>query len=267
MNAELRLRLITAVALGLFILGILFLAPEWAWATLTLAMIAGGAWEWAGLMGCKPAMRGGFAVITAALLALATSQYLAEAPFAYVLASGFWLLLVPVWLFRGWALPGKAAGLLIGLLLLLPAGLSMLYLHQISAWLLLGALGIPIIADSAAYFAGKAFGRNKLAPSISPGKTREGALGAALAIAVYAVGLSLTADTPCTPACLSINLAVFLLLFVLSVLGDLFESWIKRKAGVKDSGNLLPGHGGVLDRVDSHAAVLPVAALLWMLLK
>lgn len=268
MTHELKLRLITAAALGLFILGVLFLAPEWAWTALTVAVMAGGAWEWASLMSFKPIMRWGFTTLTTLLIVFLAQLDVVQQPIAYLFAGIFWLLLVPLWLARGWALPSnKVLGLLIGWLVLLPAGLAMIYLHQHSALLLLGAIGIPIIADTAAYFAGKAFGRNKLAPSISPGKTREGAFGAAIAITLYALILSLTTESACDLSCIAINLAAFLLLFVLSVLGDLFESWIKRKAGVKDSGNLLPGHGGVLDRVDSHAAVLPVAALLWMLLK
>ncbi len=121
--------------------------------------------------------------------------------------------------------------------------------------------GIVWIADTAAYFSGRHFGRNKLAPAISPGKTWEGVAGAFVALAVYAAAVSAVAGLP-APALL----AVVAGLFYLSVLGDLFESWIKRLSGMKDSGDMLPGHGGVLDRVDALTSTLPVAAgiLLWL---
>ena len=126
---------------------------------------------------------------------------------------------------------------------------------------MLALMGIVWVADSAAYFAGHQWGKRKLAPSVSPGKTWEGVAGAALAVAVYhalvwnfgfglhAPGLALAAA------------ALVAILFPLSVIGDLFESWIKRQAGVKDSGTLLPGHGGVLDRIDALTSTLPLAAL------
>jgi phosphatidate cytidylyltransferase len=128
-------------------------------------------------------------------------------------------------------------------------------------------VGIVVIADSAAYFSGRRFGKHKLAPSISPGKTWEGAIGAWLAITVYALIVHIASPAACGLKCLPQVLAAFWMLFVLSVLGDLFESALKRQAGIKDSGNLLPGHGGVLDRIDSLTAVLPAAALFWLWLK
>jgi phosphatidate cytidylyltransferase len=114
-------------------------------------------------------------------------------------------------------------------------------------------------ADVAAYFAGRAFGRHKLAPEISPGKTWEGVIGAALAVSVY---WSLVAAlVPEFGSHFVSGLVWVLLLTVASIQGDLFESWMKRLAGLKDSGRLLPGHGGLLDRVDALTSTLPFAAL------
>jgi phosphatidate cytidylyltransferase len=126
---------------------------------------------------------------------------------------------------------------------------------------LLALLGIVWIADSAAYFAGRGFGRRKLAPEISPGKTWEGVIGAGIAVAVY-YALLRFAFAPAT-AWLGGAAGILLCgaITVMSIEGDLFESWMKRQAAMKDSGSLLPGHGGVLDRIDGLTASMPLAAL------
>jgi phosphatidate cytidylyltransferase len=143
----------------------------------------------------------------------------------------------------------------------------MVALRDVSADLLLIIVGVVVIADSAAYFSGRRFGKHKLAPRISPGKTWEGAIGAWAAITIYALLLYFFAPSSINLQCLPQALALFWAMFGLSVLGDLFESTLKRQAGIKDSGNLLPGHGGILDRIDSLTAVLPAAALFWIWLK
>ena len=122
-------------------------------------------------------------------------------------------------------------------------------------------MAIVWIADTAAYFSGRHFGRHKLAPAISPGKTWEGVAGALVALALYAVAVGLLVGMPL----LSLFVMIAGLLYV-SVLGDLFESWIKRVSGMKDSGDVLPGHGGVLDRIDALTSTLPIATglLLWL---
>ena len=128
------------------------------------------------------------------------------------------------------------------------------------AWLIVWLLAAASLADTGAYFAGRRFGRRKLAPRVSPGKTWEGALGGALAIVVWSVcGASFFGGA------WSIWLVVAAVLFVAAVTGDLFESALKRMRGVKDAGGLLPGHGGVLDRIDSVLAVAPAFALLMRL--
>jgi phosphatidate cytidylyltransferase len=127
---------------------------------------------------------------------------------------------------------------------------------------LLALLGVIWLSDTAAYLAGKTWGRHKLAPSISPGKTWEGVAGAVGAVGVYYVVLSkLTPDWGWWEGFDGVFL--FASVTVMGITGDLFESWLKRQAAVKDSGSLLPGHGGVLDRIDSITAALPFAA--WML--
>jgi len=116
------------------------------------------------------------------------------------------------------------------------------------------------VADIAAYFAGRAWGRHKLAPSISPGKTWEGVGGAVVGVMAYGVGGALVAGI--SPLAKLVWAPLLVALTAVSIVGDLFESMIKRQAGVKDSSNLLPGHGGFLDRLDSQTSTLPLAALI-----
>jgi phosphatidate cytidylyltransferase len=119
------------------------------------------------------------------------------------------------------------------------------------------------IADSAAYFVGRAWGKRRLAPAISPGKSWEGAAGGLIGAALYAIIIAFFTERGAWLA----FVATAVLLGMVSIVGDLFESAVKRQAGVKDSGNLLPGHGGVLDRIDSATATLPLAALVWPMIK
>jgi len=146
-----------------------------------------------------------------------------------------------------------------------------LYLH--SPLYLLSVMVLVWIADIGAYFSGKAFGKRKLAPSISPGKSWEGAIGGAVAVlAIAALSIVLASSVPWLQDTFAVRLQVrfgwalallaLLLIVAASVVGDLFESQLKRRAGIKDSSNLLPGHGGVLDRVDALIPVLPLAALI-----
>jgi phosphatidate cytidylyltransferase len=151
-----------------------------------------------------------------------------------------------------------------GMAVLVPAGLAIVALAPAQV---LAVLCLTWVADTAAYFTGRRFGRHKLAPSISPGKTWEGAAGALLGVLAYAI--------ICVALLPSLNaikgglwspyLGAAFLLCVASIVGDLFESAAKRQASVKDSGTLLPGHGGILDRIDSATSTLPIAALLWTL--
>jgi len=149
---------------------------------------------------------------------------------------------------------------------LVGAWVALVELQARSPWLVLAAMGVVWIADTAAYFAGRRFGRRKLAPRVSPGKTWEGVYGALFAVALYALALAPLAqragfEGASGTATTLAFVVVVMLLAAVSVVGDLFESLLKRQAGVKDSGSLLPGHGGVLDRVDALLAAMPFAAL------
>jgi phosphatidate cytidylyltransferase len=132
--------------------------------------------------------------------------------------------------------------------------------------MLLALLGVVWIADSAAFFAGRRFGRTKLAPTISPGKTWEGVVGAFVAVLLYALILQQVVFPGVAGFQFPGLYILVLCMTALGILGDLFESWMKRQAGVKDSGTLLPGHGGVLDRIDALTAAVPLAAL-WTFLE
>jgi phosphatidate cytidylyltransferase len=264
-KSALQTRVITAVPLIAGFLVALYWAPVSVWIGLTGLVALLAAWEWAGMAGLSKSARlfyAGLIVFVSTTLSLLGPD-MAE-PFYPALL--FWLL-APTLLARGVSIRPPVLHLLLGVIVLIPTHLGMVALRAMNPELLLIVVGVVVIADSAAYFAGRQFGKRKLAPSISPGKTWEGAIGAWLAITLYALLLFAYAPAKLNLDCLPQVLALFWLLFGLSVLGDLFESTLKRQAGIKDSGNLLPGHGGVLDRIDSLTAVLPAATLYWMWLK
>ncbi len=183
------------------------------------------------------------------------------------LATLFWLLLAVPWLATRWKPASPLPLAIAGWIVLIGAWVAIVELQARSPWLVLAAMAIVWIADTAAYFAGRAFGRRKLAPQVSPGKTWEGVYGGLAAVAIYALALvPLAADGgyagAVTPVAVIVWVGCAVALAALSVVGDLCESLLKRQAGVKDSGRLLPGHGGILDRVDALLAAMPAAALL-----
>ncbi len=191
----------------------------------------------------------------------------AVAPFSlvpvYAVSALFWLLCVPFWLRARWAMPGAGAASIVGLVLLLPPSLAMAHLRLLSPWLLLGVMAAVWVADIAAYFTGRAFGRRKLAPSISPGKSWEGAYGAVVGVVIYGfICFSYVGYAMADVGSVVFATAALVAFTAVSIMGDLFESMLKRQAGVKDSGTLLPGHGGILDRIDSLTSTLPLAGLL-----
>ena len=255
-------RVITAVVLLLVLLPALFWLPPQAWEVAVFLVLLVAAWEWgrlAGFAGARMAMY----VTASAGLALVLHLLVLHAPRAsYGLSFLFWLVAVPLMFCRGFRPRGVLAGLA-GWCVLLPFAWALIDLRSLGPWLLISVMGLVWVADTAAYFTGKSFGRRKLAPSISPGKTWEGVAGAVAGVALY-LAVNLLLGNPLldgTNAWLAAA-AAGLLLTAVSVLGDLFESAMKRAAGMKDSSSLLPGHGGVLDRVDALTAALPVAALL-----
>jgi phosphatidate cytidylyltransferase len=268
-----RTRVITvAVLLPLFVGGLFFLPSFW-WAAALLPLLFAGAWEWAALAGFRRSGQWGFCllVLLTGIPLLLLAHYAGAAALeqaAYWVSVAFWLVCVPLWLHKGWRVRQPLLLMITGWLLIVPTWLALVRL-QAEPWILLAVLGVVWVADSAAYFAGRTFGRHKLAPSISPGKTWEGVAGAALAVAVYHAFVWYFGFRSVTFGIGVASAVLVACLLPLSILGDLFESWIKRQAGVKDSGTLLPGHGGVLDRIDALTSTLPLAALVvpWLLLR
>ncbi len=180
----------------------------------------------------------------------------------FAIAGLFWLLIVPLWLLAKLNTQKLLPGLLTGWIVLLPACLALMQLRAVHPLLLLACMAAVWVADIAAYFCGRAIGRHKLAPTISPGKTWEGAIGAFIGVTLYGMIIAWVAELFFNKSISNYILAgILLILTAVSILGDLFESLIKRQAGVKDSGAILPGHGGLLDRIDSLTSTLPVAGL------
>lgn len=270
----LKTRVITALALMALLLPSLFFLPQSGWALLIAGFIGVGAWEWGALLGWRSSNRIFLGVLVAALCAflslwdaaaVGANEFLPARPWvfaAYGASALFWGGVIPFWLRGKWAL-GAYSGLLVGAVVLIPTWLAMAQLRAVGPGLLLAVFAVVWMADIAAYFAGRAFGRHKLAPSISPGKTWEGAVGAIVGVQVYGLLMRhfFFADFMGLPQWS----LMLLVLTGVSIVGDLFESLLKRKAGIKDSSNVLPGHGGVLDRIDSLTSTLPVVALFWLL--
>lgn len=261
----LRTRVITALLMASGLLAALFLLPRAGSVAVFAAVVMVAAWEWGGLLKAGKKMRWTYGVLTGVPCAALFSFGMPEAWLVplWSVALGFWVLAVPVWFRRRWTLRANVAGFLVGWLVLIPAWAGMVSLQMRSPWLLLATLALVWVADIAAYFSGRSFGRRKLAPSISPGKTWEGAAGAAFGVLMYAAAVSLIAGEIMRPSVQTVLIyaACLLVLTAVSVIGDLFESLAKRQAGVKDSSGLLPGHGGVLDRIDSLTSTLPLAGL------
>lgn len=256
----LKTRVITAIFLAIGFLTALFLASKMVWTFLTLAATLIGIWEWSKLIKLNKPQMQIYVVLamTIGLLLVFTTDtpfvlYHDETVFGLLgLSTLFWIVFSPVWLISRKKINHKLTMAFLGLVLLLSTWAALNGLQNISPWLLLGVLVTVWLADSCAYFAGKRFGRHKLAPEISPGKTWEGVAGAMLAATVYGLVL-----------CHYMHYSRWLILglwliVVLSIMGDLFESLLKRQAGVKDSSHLLPGHGGVLDRIDGLIPTLPL---------
>ena len=241
------------------LLAALFLLPRAGLAAVMALIIGIGGFEWARLCGLGVAASRLYAAgIVAALVFLVALEF--HFP-VFALGAGFWMLAVPVWLWLGVRPEQRGALAAAGFVVLVPPALVMVVFRPSEALLV---LALAWIADTAAYFAGRRWGRHKLAPSISPGKTWEGVAGGLIGAAAYAIILSLVLAGGKGAMAL---VGAAALLVVASIAGDLFESAAKRQAGVKDSGTILPGHGGVLDRIDSATAILPVAATMILLVR
>lgn len=254
-------RALTAlVALAVFAAALVVL-PNWAWALFLLPGIFIASWEWAALAAYSPSARAGYSAFNG-LTAFAFLYFAQDQTqlWVFFVSCAFWVLVAPFWLRAKWNVRNALVLGVVGWIALVPMWLALVRL-QAQPWALLVFMSVIWIADTFAYLAGRKFGRHKLAPRISPGKSWEGVIGAAAALGVYYAVLwfIVPVGTQVLPA--GSALVLFAALLALSIEGDLFESWMKRQAGVKDSGKLLPGHGGVLDRIDGLTSTMPAAAL------
>lgn len=259
-------RVLTALVLLPLLVAAVWWLPTPALYALFSAVGLLMAWEWSALMHLSTAApRAGYVVLIGVLLALAWAL---RAHWVWIAGvSGLWWL-IALRLVRGYPQnfarggPPRPALIAIGAVLIVPTVLSMATLHQQAdgALRLLYVFFLIFAADTGAYFAGRRFGRRKLAPAVSPGKSVEGAAGGLLLCAVWALlgGAWIFGARGADLAALA---GLSMLVAALSIVGDLTESLFKRAAGVKDSGHILPGHGGILDRVDSLVAAAPVFAL------
>jgi phosphatidate cytidylyltransferase len=297
----LKQRVITALALMAILLPALWAEPLWPFALLSLAFIAAAGWEWSRLNGA-PGWRAwalGVAVAGACLglaqqwqlpvlqpmapMNTVHQHVMGEALAGFVVPARLWWVALALWVLGGaamlrwggafWSRILMPVRLLLGVLLLVMAWSALAEAKLQGLNFLLSIMCLVWVADIGAYFGGRSFGRRKLAPSISPGKSWEGVVAGALATSLLSVGWIqverlISVDSPSLYSYLLMGLGpVGLMLSVwfltaMSVVGDLFESLIKRQAGQKDSSALLPGHGGVLDRIDALLPVLPLALAL-----
>ena len=277
----LKQRVITALIMLALVLPTLFFTSPWPFCALALFFIAAGAWEWARLNGMQAVGAICFAGIFVILAALGWYSGLIDRPLplVWILASGFWVL-ISAWLLKtgvvGWKQIPVTLRRVGGMLALLLAWLAVAQARVQGVNFLMSVLTLVWVADSFAYFAGRTWGgkftANKLAPTISPGKSWEGVWGGVFGVFLLAMTW-VWADGHWQSAVPSLysrlqgqNLVLMaialLFLTAMSVVGDLIESLIKRSAGAKDSSALLPGHGGVLDRVDALLPTLPIAMML-----
>ena len=280
----LKQRVVTAIVLLAILLPALFYRTAVPFCAVALVLIAAGAWEWGRLNGCSQAISVLLALVCVVLGGLSWYAGLLGKPLPvlWILTSAAWVL-AGAWLLRqgvpGWARIPRGLRVVGGLVALCLAWLAVAQARVIGINFLLSILLLVWVADIFAYFAGRALGgrfsKGKLAPSISPGKSWEGVWGGMLGVVVLALSW-VALDDPSKATGFSgslyarlwavhgaaVLLVAVVFLAAMSVVGDLVESLIKRSAGVKDSSRLLPGHGGVLDRVDALLPALPLAMML-----
>jgi phosphatidate cytidylyltransferase len=253
----LRQRILTALVLAPLVLLTILWLPHTAAAVVFALLVLAGAWEWSAFPGfTRHSARLGYVALVAACLALVWLAQRNGAIDGLLYSAALWWMLAIVWIV---VLPTRIAPLsaaFAGLLVLLPAWLALTELHAVGRELLLFLLLLVVAADVGAYFAGRQFGKHKLAPRVSPGKTWEGVIGGLVAAAILALVGVWWFEMEAMTFVLLCAIVV-----IASIVGDLTESMFKRHAGLKDSGNLLPGHGGVLDRVDSVTAAAPIFLL------
>ena len=261
----LKTRIVTAIALIAAFIPALFLLSNVYWAIVMFLITLLALHEWAQMMGFNNAQIYSYLLISLAIgiyviLRLQQNnlhQFFYQSLRIFAVVACFWLLVVPIWFSKQLKLNGLIPKALLGWLLMLPLWLALICAKIVDPKLVLVLLATIWIADSAAYFAGKNFGKHKLAPNISPGKTWEGVAGALIGVTIFGVILYV-----------SFGIHAFVIfpglwfVTILGVMGDLFESMMKRQMNLKDSGNLLPGHGGILDRIDAIIPSLPIALMM-----
>lgn len=261
--------LAAAVLIPLVVAAVLWL-PNIGFASVLGVFALVGAWEWCRIGQLPRSMHVPFIAaisigLVAGYLVMAEVQVV-RVMLAVAVLWWFFALLAVVAQQRGSALLAfdhLVLRIVVGALILIPSWYSLVWLHQQRPTMVLFVLVLIWVADSAAFFAGRRFGRHKLASRVSPGKSWEGVVGGLLAVVLMAAGVAMA--NPSTIASPLVFVALSLFVAVASVLGDLLESLFKRRAGAKDSGTLIPGHGGVLDRIDSLTAAGPCFAAGWLL--
>lgn len=264
----LKQRVLTALVLAALFLALLFLSPWYIFAGFTGIVVSMAAWEWSALAGMRASVARGAYVALITVVGVISYWWLfidAGTPVtrtALLVACGWWAVAL-LWV-QGypssaviWSHPAMRS--MMGLLVLVPAWCGLVFLRRQpdGQWLILVAVLLVACADIGAYFAGRALGRHKLAPRVSPGKTWEGLVGGL----VVALIVGLVINAVWSGSSWVLVAAVIIPTALVSVVGDLLESMVKRQCGVKDSGNMLPGHGGLLDRIDGLTAAIPVFAL------
>jgi phosphatidate cytidylyltransferase len=278
----LKQRVITAVLLLAILLPALFNPSPLPFCALALVLISAAGWEWGRLNACGPMLSWLVGLLCLAAGLLSWQAGLLDKPLPWVWSStGAAWVLAGGWLLHrgvgGWPKIARPLRLAVGTLAIWLAWLALAQARVIGVNFLLSVMVLVWVADIGAYFAGKAFGtrfiKRKLAASISPGKSWEGVLGGMAGVLLLAVGWTLLDRSGATQVAsfysmlasrhsMPVMLLAVLFMAAMSVVGDLVESLVKRSAGAKDSSALLPGHGGVLDRVDALLPTLPLAMML-----
>lgn len=258
-------RIFTASLFAALVFWLIFYQPTTVLFYFLLIIVLVAAYEWARLSGLDSALPRSVYAVFLTVLAWAVQQYLSDYVTWMIYLSVMWWFSITFYLKI--AVPKAASNglkpdkLLIAFIIIPAAALAIREVHSLwqgAEWLFY-ALSVIWIADIGAYFSGKKFGKNKLAPEISPGKTREGFIGAVVATSIYTLLASYYFGLDTGLAFILVMLSI--VITFISVSGDLYVSLLKREAGLKDSGAILPGHGGMLDRIDSLLAAMPVFLL------
>ncbi len=255
-------RILTAIPLAAFVFWIIFFQPSTVFFYFLLFVIFVSGYEWAKLSGVNSKPLKALFAFSVVLSTWVITQYFSEYAIWSIFISTLWWFSISYYLKSAKPKAANSAlkpdKLFIAFVVLPAAAIAMQKIHSMQQgadWLFY-ALALVWVADIGAYFSGKKFGKTKLAPNISPGKTKEGLIGAVIATSIYTLIASYYFELDTERSALLVLLSV--ILTFISVTGDLYFSFLKREAGLKDSGNILPGHGGILDRIDSVLSAMPV---------